>query len=349
MSKKSAFVIMPFDTDPEAVYLEFIKPALERAGLEVARADDIQHQANILAIVIERIFSSDLIVADLTGSNPNVFYELGVAHALEKPVVLITQNVEEIPFDLKPYRLLKYDPRLGYIKKAEEALTECAKGFLKGELRFGNPVTDFRNAEGNSKQSTVFIPSDEVKSDDRGFLDHVVAVNNGYRRITDIMEGAATNQSELTISLKAATKKFTEIQKNPSAPSAPQAAQHVARRLSDQVAQFNDRLEHASMEYSHVMDHIENSLEFIAAFQREYSKPRDPKIDESFSLVQGLRSKAANARDSLVGLAASMEAMPRLERRLNREVERGTNGLIEMAASIDRTIASIDRALRTLG
>ena len=349
MSKKSAFVIMPFDPELEPVYSEFIKPALERAGLEVARADDIQHQANILAIVIERIYSSDLIIADLTGSNPNVFYELGVAHALEKHVILITQSVEEVPFDLKIYRLLKYDPRLGYIKKAEKALTDYAEGFLSGELRFGSPVADFHNIEGSPKQSIEAIPADEVRSDDRGFLDHVIDVTNGYGKITGIMESVAANQEELTASLTGATERFTEIKKNPSAPSTPQAAQHVARRLAERVAQFNDQLERANMEYYRVTEDTENSLEFIAAFQREHSKSREPEVEEFFSSMRELRSKATDARDSLVGLAGSMEAMPRVERRLNREVERGSNGIIEMADNIGRTIASIDRALRTFG
>ena len=92
---------MPFDKEFEGVYLGFIKPVLTDAGFAVDRADDIESQQNILRDIIEKIDQSNLVIADLTGDNPNVFYELGLAHALRKPVILITQRVADVPFRLE--------------------------------------------------------------------------------------------------------------------------------------------------------------------------------------------------------------------------------------------------------
>ena len=139
----NVFVLMPFDEEFDPVYKKFIKPVFEEAGFVVDRADDILSQQNILKDVLEGIHKSDLIVADLTGANPNVFYELGLAHALRKPVILITQSIEDVPFDLKSYRLLEYSTHFAKIEKARGQLLEYAKGSLAGNMPFGSPVTDF--------------------------------------------------------------------------------------------------------------------------------------------------------------------------------------------------------------
>ena len=65
-----------------SVYTELIRPAFEGAGLEVLRADDISDNTNILEDIMTQIRDADFVLADLTGSNPNVYYELGLADAL---------------------------------------------------------------------------------------------------------------------------------------------------------------------------------------------------------------------------------------------------------------------------
>ncbi len=107
VTKPKAFVLMPFDEEFDSVYERFIKSTLEKFGFEVFRADDIQGQQSILKDVLKGIQESDLIVADLTDNNPNVFYELGIAHTFRKKVILTTQSIEDVPFDLKPYRLVE--------------------------------------------------------------------------------------------------------------------------------------------------------------------------------------------------------------------------------------------------
>ena len=104
--KPKAFVIMPFDAEARPVYEDFIRPTLDNLGFEVSRADDLLNQRNILRDILSSIASANLLVADLTDSNSNVYYELGLAHALRKPVILLGQDIEEIPFDIRSYRLV---------------------------------------------------------------------------------------------------------------------------------------------------------------------------------------------------------------------------------------------------
>lgn len=138
-----AFVIMPFAPDFDEIYNLFIATTLTDAGFEVFRADTILSQRNILEDVVSSIIESDLIVADLTGSNANVYYELGLAHALGKRVLLLTQSIEELPFDLRSYRVISYDTHFASIQKAKDELTALAIGARDGSIPFGSPIKDF--------------------------------------------------------------------------------------------------------------------------------------------------------------------------------------------------------------
>ncbi|MEP6606357.1 MAG: hypothetical protein ABJA60_09620, partial [Nitrosospira sp.] len=97
--KPHAFVAMPFGRKPGSngqlidfnrVYTEYIQPALEAAGLEVFRADEEQRAGDIITDMFQELLIADLVVADLTIDNPNVWYELGVRHALRaRGIVLV--------------------------------------------------------------------------------------------------------------------------------------------------------------------------------------------------------------------------------------------------------------------
>ena len=101
-------VMMPFDTEYDAVY-DAIKKAVSDAGLYCQRVDDIWDSDHIMADVASLLWRAEVVVADLTGRNPNVFYEVGLAHALPRKTVMLTQNSSDVPFDLRSIRYLRYD------------------------------------------------------------------------------------------------------------------------------------------------------------------------------------------------------------------------------------------------
>jgi hypothetical protein len=106
----SCFVMMPFAGSLGSYYEKVYKPAIEKAGLKPVRADtEIFGAGKIMDQVWSGINAAKVLVAELTTRNPNVFYELGLAHALKKPVVLISSNEEDVPFDLKHIRVIYYD------------------------------------------------------------------------------------------------------------------------------------------------------------------------------------------------------------------------------------------------
>lgn len=106
----SCFVMQPFAPPLGDYYEKIYRPAIEKAGLKPVRADaDIFGTGKIIDQVWRGITQSKVLIAELTSRNPNVFYELGLAHALEKPVVLVSSSENDVPFDLQHIRVIYYD------------------------------------------------------------------------------------------------------------------------------------------------------------------------------------------------------------------------------------------------
>jgi hypothetical protein len=125
------FVIMPFGDRLQPIYEDSIRPTIEAAGLRCERADDVRGTAVITWDIWERINRARFLVADLTDLNANVFYELGLAHALSKEVVLITQSMDFVPFDLKALRCICYDMTRRGTQQLEEKLAATITNLMK--------------------------------------------------------------------------------------------------------------------------------------------------------------------------------------------------------------------------
>ena len=131
-TKPKCFVIMPFGGWFDKYYIEIYIPAIEAAGFEAKRADDLYRPGNIVNDIWTYTKEATVLLADLTNKNPNVFYELGLAHAITKPAVLITASMEDVPFDLRSLRVIDYDknsPNWGEIlqDRITKALLETLK------------------------------------------------------------------------------------------------------------------------------------------------------------------------------------------------------------------------------
>jgi hypothetical protein len=107
--ENSCFVVMPFSSLYQIEYESIIKPTLEELNIKCVRGDEIYSKQRIMDDIWESIKSCRFVIAELTGKNPNVLYEIGLAHAIGKPVIILTRNADDVPFDLKDLRYLFYD------------------------------------------------------------------------------------------------------------------------------------------------------------------------------------------------------------------------------------------------
>jgi hypothetical protein len=103
------FVIMPFDNPFNRYYSNIYCPAINDAGLKPIRADSLFRSSPILGDIWRFTRQAKVLLAVMTDRNPNVFYELGLAHAIAQPVVLVASSMEDVPFDLRGLRVITYD------------------------------------------------------------------------------------------------------------------------------------------------------------------------------------------------------------------------------------------------
>jgi hypothetical protein len=168
----NCFVIMPFR--PELTYLyRSIKGYIESTFQEVtvARGDDRVLTTTILEKIREFIEQADVVIADISGRNPNVFYELGMAHALGKSVVLITSDeIAEAPTDIRSYEFISYGNRApdDFLARLEAALgqvvgkpyaglyPEALGAFEQFKVAMGLDVVPVGEADFESAVSTMY-------------------------------------------------------------------------------------------------------------------------------------------------------------------------------------------------
>jgi hypothetical protein len=126
-----ASTMMPFTMEFRPIH-EAIKRACQANKLRCLRADDIWEESTIIQDIFNLVFRSQVIIVDFTGKNPNVMYETGIAHTLGKHVIPITQSLDDVPFDMRHHRTLKYLPNAEGLKALESALGRKLSQFKVG-------------------------------------------------------------------------------------------------------------------------------------------------------------------------------------------------------------------------
>jgi hypothetical protein len=128
----TCFVMMPFGEWFDRYYQEIYVPAVKDAGLEPVRADELFSTGSVVEQIWEQIEKSKLLLADLSGKNPNVFYELGLAHAAKKPVIFTSFAVDDVPFDLRHLRVIIYEVREPeWSSRLRQSVTDYLRNAMK--------------------------------------------------------------------------------------------------------------------------------------------------------------------------------------------------------------------------
>ena len=144
---KPCFFISPIGSEgsevrkkADQVLKHLVRPALKECGYLAQRADEIDEPGSITSQVIQRVLNDEIVVADLTGHNANVFYELAVRHAIPKPFVQIIEKGQTVPFDITDTRTVFYELSLDGIDAARADLVRKVKAALDPEINLETPI-----------------------------------------------------------------------------------------------------------------------------------------------------------------------------------------------------------------
>ena len=355
--KPNAFVLMPFDPEFDAIYTDLIRPSLEECGYSVFRADSFLDQQNILRNIVKGIAEASLIVADLTTLNPNVFYELGLCHGLNKPTIMITQSIDDVPFDLQGYKVQVYDTRFDKVERFTSTLNEIARKHLLSEVIFGNPVTDFHAASVSIQDPRQEVTQVEEEASaegevEKGFLDFLLEGEEASNRFSSALAEIADDTEHVGERMAVHSAAINEINENPG----PGAASRIAKISSIVAADLrssSSRIEKALPDLDGDVDTLEESfIGFLNWFSPQTDADLE-KLKEIRSYTEGLEKvtlesfeQISSYRDSVLGLHGISGEMNRSSRRLAGSI----SGLLTLtqktSAFASRTLEIIDEKLK---
>jgi hypothetical protein len=132
--KPSCFIVMPFSQERSTDVHRILARACQAAGVRPVRGDDLFTPTDILEDIWQSINAADFVIADITGRNPNVLYELGIAHTLAKPVLILSQEAADILIDLATRRVILYGKkadawREDLARMIQEAIAKVAEDY----------------------------------------------------------------------------------------------------------------------------------------------------------------------------------------------------------------------------
>jgi nucleoside 2-deoxyribosyltransferase len=343
-ASKDAFVIMPFDEEFEDLYEDKIEPTLADHGYEVNKADSLETQRNIIQDIVNGIEDADLIIADLTGTNPNVFYELGIAHGLGIPTVLIAQDIDELPFDLEAYKTIEYSLKYDEIKKFEEELSDISSSHSEGEIEFGNPVSDYTDVDiaqssvdapngGDSSVSPADSDSEEETSDsddtdlkksdpEKGLIEYMTEIEQYQQQLDDLMVDISEESKSLEGELYNHVGRIESIASMDNATNR-KKVNNVARDIADILSEYSEFLEQK-------IEPFENNLQFFLDAMQSLIEYADASKQEEEELLIDVREEIDKfINESQRSLKDIHEFESQLEeiRGLHRELDKSINNL----------------------
>ena len=194
--RQNCFVIMPIGDESsdtrrrsDQVLKHIIKPAAESCGYHAIRADEIDKPGLITSQVIQRVIDDPLVIADLSETNPNVFYELAIRHAIRKPLVQIIEKGQRIPFDVAGTRTVHVDHKdLDSVSNAKEEIIRQIKQLEADPSDLETPISV-------SQDLAILKMSDNPK--DRGMADILSAISDVRAEQTKLSEGVDKNSVEV--------------------------------------------------------------------------------------------------------------------------------------------------------
>lgn len=312
------FVLMPFNPEHDKLFKVVFQEKLAIEGLKIGRADTNANHVNILEDILRGIVEADLIVADLTGLNPNVMYELGVAHALAKSVIHITQDVSTIPFDLKSYRVITYsEGDYHSIFRLIDELKSSIERLKEGTIRFGNPVKDYVDKGSNVRPSTpgenvpmvlnensarLEVPDEE---DRPGLLDTFLKLETAQEIYTTALAEVNASLERFTVELDAKANEMSGMSHSGPVGFAPKV--RIFNEVSTIIRRHGEDLDSKGRPILELAKVLEDAVEFRDLWLASMDLQSRAELRSVFGDMGHLTADVARSLDEMISTMHSFK------------------------------------------
>lgn len=344
MSKAKVFMIMPFKEEYFEVY-NMLKTKFFEV-FEFSNAGDEDNQQNILRDIIQPIYESDLIIADLTGLNPNVLYELGIAHSFGKKTIVISKdNLDLLPFDLKQYRAKNYDTHFLKFDALLKYLEKHLNGAISNEIIFGNPVSDFLDRIPQNDRAVLFSKQNiniDLNEGEKGFLDFLTDLEDDASELTDNIDKMVSALKKMTDGVEESTKKIENAKKTAGEGHA-SFVRKEAKKVANIMINFNNEFSNHNLSFRDLWNRIETNI--LGLMENDLATSAD-NIDGFRNYIRELHNIQGAIYSSNEGIISMQEAIngnKGLERSMNQAIKLLDDEMNNYLGITEQISSSIER------
>lgn len=320
MDKLKVFMIMPFTDDFFDVYQKLKKDFA--SSCEFSNASEIGNQQSILNDIIQPIFDADLVVADLTGLNANVMYELGVAHSLNKKTIIITQDdISTIPFDIKTYKIWNYNTNFKSFSELVEYLNSTIKNTIDGTCIFGNPVIDFLSKKNITQINLIQQSTDIATTEftDKGYFDFIADIEENVEKLGDSIVQMAGEMTDLSTGVSESTDSINRIKKT-GEKGALKLFQKETKKVANYISSFSSKLNSHNKLNALLWQEIEKNTSGLIDNRFSYEEGNKPELITFLKTLYDLKSSNSESSKSIAKFKQSLTNIIGIDKSMTKSI-----------------------------
>lgn len=343
-NKSNVFVIMPFQEEFFEMY-EMLKIEFSEK-YEFTNAGDEGNQQNILRDIIEPIYKADVVIADLTGLNPNVMYELGIAHTFNKRTIVITKDdLSKLPFDLKQYRAKDYSTHFKKFAELIEYLKINMDGAVNGTVSYSNPVKDFMTLAGLENANQFQEKAIELEDDtDKGFLDFLAEIEANANLLSEEIDKLNDEMGIMSDGISKSAAEIDRVKQN-GGNSVASFVRKESKKAAGFIHDFAEKLRNHNQTIELLWDEVENNT--LGLLENKYANQEgnQESLIEYLCSLRDMKTAITESNVSVEELKDSMNGNLGIECSMNQAIRFVVDDLSTYVGNTQRIVMSIDKII----
>ncbi|MFJ9894567.1 hypothetical protein ACIQPR_14735 [Streptomyces sp. NPDC091280] len=313
-----------------AVFEEVIAPACEKYGISAVRADGIAHAGDINEQICRHVVESDLVVADVSGGNPNVMYELGLRHITGKPTIHIGE-AGQLPFDIASIRTIRYQRTRSQLAAARKEIESALAAGLRDGFELLTPARVLRGLQsGDGPASTGEDGGRGEDEDSPGLLDDFAVIEDGLDEMTADMDAITKTIETIAELTERSGNEMGELtQANAPASARLAAVARYAETLNVPAGELNTVVSGFAERMATMDSGVRAALGLIE------TTPHDERGEGAEEFLDQLMSLEEVMQEGLTQIAvfgASVTSMSRVSRHLRKPVKEISSAVRQMTS-----------------
>lgn len=313
---------------------------------EFTNAGDEGNQQNILRDIIEPIYKADVVIADLTGLNPNVMYELGIAHTFNKKTIVITKDdLSKLPFDLKQYRAKDYSTHFKKFAELIEYLKVNMDGAVNGTVSYSNPVKDFMTLAGLENANQFREKAIELEDDtDKGFLDFLAEIEANANLLSEEIDRLNDEIGIMSNGISKSAAEIDRVNQN-GGNSVASFVRKESKKAAGYINDFAEKLRNHNQTIESLWDEVENNT--LGLLENKYANQEgnQESLIEYLCSLREMKAAITESNVSVEELKDSMNGNLGIERSMNQAIRFVVDDLSTYVGNTQRIVMSIDKII----